>query len=147
MGMKGISPLVASVLLIAITMSIAGILAFWVSSYTTQTLPTVNRTAEECRYSNFEIYSCNLNISSSTITLTLHNIGQYEIINLTSYVVFVNNTVGPIIQLNGTLASGEFKSYVLLSTTTYASSATLSKIIVGSSACSGLTVESGCSRS
>jgi len=37
---KGISPLVASVLLIAITIAIAGILASWVSSYTQEALPT-----------------------------------------------------------------------------------------------------------
>lgn len=36
---KGISPLVASVLLIAITIAIAGILASWVTSYTEETLP------------------------------------------------------------------------------------------------------------
>jgi flagellin-like protein len=36
--MKGISPLVASVLLIAITMAVAAVLANWVSSYTTDTI-------------------------------------------------------------------------------------------------------------
>ena len=36
--MKGISPLVASVLLIAITMAVAAILANWVSSFTRQTV-------------------------------------------------------------------------------------------------------------
>ena len=39
---KGISPLVASVLLIAITIAIAGILASWVTSYTEETLPTTS---------------------------------------------------------------------------------------------------------
>jgi len=39
---KGISPLVASVLLIAITIAIAGILASWVSSYTEEALPTTS---------------------------------------------------------------------------------------------------------
>jgi flagellin-like protein len=145
--MKGISPLVATVLLIAITMSIAGILAFWVSSYTTQTLPIVNRTAEECRYSNFEIYSCNFNIISSAITLALHNFGQYEILDLTSYIGFANNTFGPLIRLNGTLGTGEFKSFVLGNSTTGVSSATFSKIIIGSSLCPDLSRESSCTRS
>lgn len=38
---KGISPLVASVLLIAITMAVAAILASWVSGYTRTTLATL----------------------------------------------------------------------------------------------------------
>jgi len=147
--MKGISPLVASVLLIAITMSIAGILAFWVSTYTTSTLPSLNRTRieEECRFSNFDIYSCNINTSTSTITFTLHNIGQYEISNLASYIVFANNSVTPQISLNDTLPIGSFKSYVLLNSTTNVSSTTFSKIIIASTLCSGLSKESGCTRS
>ena len=39
---KGISPLVASVLLIAITIAIAAILANWVSTYTEEALPTTS---------------------------------------------------------------------------------------------------------
>ncbi len=39
---KGISPLVASVLLIAITMAIAAVLASWVSTYTEEALPTTS---------------------------------------------------------------------------------------------------------
>ena len=39
---KGISPLVASVLLIAITIAIAAVLANWVSTYTEETLPTTS---------------------------------------------------------------------------------------------------------
>jgi len=144
--MKGISPLVASVLLIAITMSIAGILAFWVSSYTTQTLPPLNRTVEECRFSNFEIYSCIFNTTSSTITFTLHNVGQYEIINLTTYAVFANGTIAPPVILNGTLGTGEFKSYSVSNSTTGVSSATFSKIIVSSLACSGLSTDNSCTR-
>jgi len=37
--MKGISPIVASVLLIAITIAIAGIVASWTTSYTEEALP------------------------------------------------------------------------------------------------------------
>ena len=38
--MKGISPLVASVLLIAITMAVAAVLANWITSYTRSTINT-----------------------------------------------------------------------------------------------------------
>jgi len=107
--MKGISPLVASVLLIAITMSVAGILAFWVSSYTSQTLPKTNRTEEECRFSNLEIWSCNLNTQTGKVTFTLHNIGLYDIGDLKVFVVLNDNTVTPPVSLDGTLLKGEYK--------------------------------------
>ena len=41
---KGISPLVATVLLIAVTMTLAGIIAFWGSSFVRTSLPTENQT-------------------------------------------------------------------------------------------------------
>jgi len=40
MGMKGISPLIAAVLLIAFTMAIAGIMATWATSFSSQRLAT-----------------------------------------------------------------------------------------------------------
>jgi flagellin-like protein len=143
--MKGISPLVATVLLIAITMSIAGILAFWVASYTTQTLPKVNRTEEECRFSNFDL-SCALNTTSGSIVVQLHNIGQYEIINLTAYVMLTDGTITSPIPLNGTLATGDYKSYIISNSTTNVSSTMFSKIIVSSLACSALSKDSTCTR-
>lgn len=145
--MKGISPLVASVLLIAITMSIAGILAFWVSSYTSSALPKMNRTVEECRYSNFEIYTCNLNTSTGDIILNLHNIGPYEIINITSYILQTDGIISPVVSLNGTLSSGEYKSFILSNSATGVPSSKFSKIIVGSGACSELRQETACARS
>jgi len=39
---KGISPLIATVLLIAITMAVAAVLANWVQTYTETALPTTN---------------------------------------------------------------------------------------------------------
>jgi flagellin-like protein len=145
--MKGISPLVASVLLIAITMSVAGILAFWVSSYTSQTLPKTNRTEEECRFSNFEIWSCNLDTASGKLTVTLHNIGIYDISELKIFILLTDNTVTSPISLNGTLLRGEYKSFVLENSTTNVSSEKFSKIIVGTGLCPDLSRESGCTRS
>jgi len=145
--MKGISPLVASVLLIAITMSVAGILAFWVSSYTSQTLPKTNRTEEECRFSNLEIWSCNLNTQTGKVTFTLHNIGLYDIGDLKVFVVLNDNTVTPPVSLNGTLLKGEYKSFVLENSSTNVSSEKFSKLIVSTGLCPSLSIESGCTRS
>lgn len=47
MSIKGISPLVATVLLIAFTMAIATLLSLWLSSFTTKTSETVEKEAEK----------------------------------------------------------------------------------------------------
>ncbi|MEM5879511.1 MAG: archaellin/type IV pilin N-terminal domain-containing protein [Candidatus Aenigmatarchaeota archaeon] len=141
--MKGISPLVASVLLIAITMSVAGILAFWVSSYTSSTLPKMNRT-EECRFSNFEIWNCRLDRTTGTLTFVLHNIGQYEILDLTSFIVLTDGTVTPMIKLNSSLIVGEYKSFILPNSTTNVPSEKFSKLIIGTGACPDLSKEAVC---
>ena len=57
--MKGISPLVAASLLIAVTMTIAGILAFWASSYMrTTTTQFTNQTSmlRKCTGARFDIF-------------------------------------------------------------------------------------------
>jgi flagellin-like protein len=135
--MKGISPLVASVLLIAITMSVAGILAYWVSSFTGQTLPKMDRT-EECRFSNFEIWSCSLNPSTRTISFTLHNIGRYEITDLAAFIE-TDGVVGDRISLNSSLSIGDFKTFTL----TNIPVENFSRLIITTS-CPDLTKESFC---
>ncbi len=57
----GISPLVAAVLLIAVTMTIAGLLAYWATSFVRTSLPETNRTEAECRLADFSIYFCSYN--------------------------------------------------------------------------------------
>lgn len=145
--MKGISPLVASVLLVAITMSVAGILAFWVSSFTGQTLPQINRTAEECRFSNFEIWSCSFDSTTETLTFTLHNIGSYDILDLQLFIVYNDSTVSPLIKLNEKLGRAEYKSFVRTASQMNVSTSGFAGIIVGSGVCPELSKQSGCLRS
>jgi len=77
--MKGISPLVAAVLLIAATMSIAGILAYWASSFVRSSLPEVNRTDVECSGSNFNVYAASYNSTTKNFTMMLENTGIYNV--------------------------------------------------------------------
>jgi flagellin-like protein len=140
--MKGISPLVASVLLIAITMSVAGILAFWVSSFTSQTLPKMNRT-EECRFSNFEIVTCSIDMSTGNLSFILRNIGQYDISDLTVYVFTTDNMVSPMVKLNSSLSRGEFKSFILSNSSTNVPAEKFSKLVIATS-CPELSKESYC---
>jgi len=58
--MKGISPLIATIILIALTIAIAGVLGLWAASYVSTKTQEVNKTAEliNCQLANFEIISC-----------------------------------------------------------------------------------------
>lgn len=113
MTMKGISPLVASVLLIAITMTIAGAIAYWASSFVATSLPT-NQTnlGGECAFGNFKIYSCRYNASTLNMSLILNNLGTTPLRNLTLFVLYANDSVQTI-SLNQTLTANALQSFIV----------------------------------
>lgn len=81
MGNKGISPLVAAVLLIAITLTIAGLLAYWASGFVKSGLPETNASQEmlKCAGANFKIYHRLYNSTTNKLTLILINTGDAEL--------------------------------------------------------------------
>jgi len=112
---KGISPLVAAVLLIAATMSIAGILAYWASSFMrVQTEAFQNQSVTgECNYADFRIYSCNYNTTSDKISMILENLRDVTLKDLNLYLFYTNGTVSSPISLNDTLSAKQFKSFFI----------------------------------
>jgi len=111
---KGVSPLVAAVLLIAATMSIAGILAFWASTFVrTQTASFENQTlTSECNFATFEVYTCTYDAGSSRISLALNNNGQVALKNLAAYVQYANDTLQQI-NMTDTLPQNSLKQFYL----------------------------------
>jgi flagellin-like protein len=77
LSMKGISPLIAAVLLIAFTMAIAGMMATWATTFSREQLETA--TSEADCIGVLDISS--LSFNNQTITVKIRNIG--DIINLT----------------------------------------------------------------
>jgi flagellin-like protein len=110
---KGISPLVAAVLLIAVTMTIAGLLAYWAASFVKTSLPETNETETQCRFADFSIYSCTY--SNRTVNLILENTQNVDLEDLKAYFIFSNNTVSDAYDLNETLPSGRLKSFTITS--------------------------------
>jgi len=102
----GISPLVAAVLLIAVTMTIAGLLAYWATSFVRTSLPETNKTETECQFAAFSIYSCAYVNSTETVSLILENHKNVELRNLRTFLIFPNASVSNPIELNGTLSAG-----------------------------------------
>lgn len=72
---KGISPLVATVLLIAITMTIAGVLAYWASGFVSVSLPQ-----PECSTASFIILQKNYDILSKNMTMFIQNKGPGNLV-------------------------------------------------------------------
>lgn len=141
-GTKGISPLVASVLLIAATMSIAAILAYWASSFVKTSLPEINKTQQECQFADFTIYQCNYQSSTKELDLVINNIRTIQIQQLQVFVFDANGTPGSSVPLNGTIDPGSFQPFPISGV-----SANFSKIVVTSKLCPDLLKESACSRS
>jgi len=79
---KGISPLVATVLLIAITMTLAGIVAFWGSSFFRTSLPTENQTQalQACSGGSIKLISSSYDSNTQTFTITIYNDGTQRLV-------------------------------------------------------------------
>ena len=112
--MKGISPIVAAVLLIAITMTIAGVLAYWSSTFVSTGLPTENVTTSQCRLAQFEFLNCRYNSTAQTLVFSLNNVRSIELSNLTAFVEYGNGTVSSGMHLNQSLPGSSIRSYSVL---------------------------------
>ena len=70
--MKGVSPLIATVLLVAFTMVIAGIMATWANTFSTGKLDEATRTAD-C-LGTLDLSS--LNFNNGTVTVKIKNVSD-----------------------------------------------------------------------
>ncbi len=111
--MKGISPIVAAVLLIAITMTIAGVLAYWSSTFVSTGLPAENITTAQCRLAQFQFQTCRYNSTSQVIAFSLNNLRTADLGNLTAFIEYPNGTISNGISLNGSLVANTIKSYTV----------------------------------
>jgi len=106
---KGVSPLVASVLLIAATMALAGILAFWSSGFIRgQTVEFENKTAtlKKCTGADFQIYSyTRYNTSTHNVTIILVNKADF-VLQITEVDLFYPNGTIAKQTVNQTLPAG-----------------------------------------
>ena len=133
-SLKGISPLVATVLLIAATMSIAMILSFWASSFVQQGLPQQNQTEQQrnCQFADFDIYQCSYNVTNSSMSLILRNLRSSPIQDVRLVLFLPNNSVSLPYSLSQSLPGGAFQSYSLYDIPAF------NKIVVSSLPCTGI---------
>lgn len=111
---KGISPLVAAVLLIAVTMTIAGVLSYWTSSFVKTRLEKErNETVMiECAGADFEIYGTpTYDETSKNLSFVLHNKQFIELKDLKALFFYSSGiTEKP---LNQTLLGNSYTSFTV----------------------------------
>ena len=140
---KGISPLVAAVLLIAATMSIAGILAYWASNFVRTALPPENSSQTTCQFADFQIYQCSYSVATQTISFVLYNYRTTPLGGLTATIFDVNNfPTWNNVTLNSSLPVGQFVGYSVPGIPS-----NFTKIVVTTSMCPSLFHDSACTRS
>jgi len=109
---KGISPLVATVILIAATMSIAGILAYWTTSFIKTRLTEAESITggSKCFGAEFELRSGSYN--DNTLNLILDNKKSVDLLLTNLFLVYPDNKLDTK-SLNETLKGNEIKALII----------------------------------
>jgi flagellin-like protein len=109
---KGISPLVATVILIAATMSIAGILAYWTTGFIKTRLTEAESITggTKCFGAEFELRSGSYD--GSTLHLILDNKKTVDLLLTNLFLVYPDNELDTK-SLNETLKGNEIKSLTI----------------------------------
>lgn len=122
--MKGISPMIATVLLIAFTLAIAGIFSGWLTSFTKSTSTTVQERSDTrvtCSYGGIALSNLEYNTTASNGNIT-GNIENTDIVDLgdIDIEIFFTNATRYLGDLNRTLQPGEKDTFqIFINTTTY----------------------------
>lgn len=89
--MKGLSPLVATVLLIAFTVGVGGIISVFVTGFTQSSSKTISTEGErQVICSNGAIDVTNLRYCNNNISGIIRNTGRITVGNITVQTIFVN---------------------------------------------------------
>jgi len=101
--MKGLSPIIATVMLIALTLSIVAILATWFSSLTkgqTGNIESGSKSLINCTTANLDLVGVICSNSSQQLQIAVNNIGQIDLYDFSTLAqinntYYQNNTGGP----------------------------------------------------
>lgn len=109
--MKAISPLIASVLLIAFTVAVGGVLSVWITSFTTSSTQTVEEqatTSLACSYGGVSL--SNLKYCGGGLSGRVENTGNIALGNITIQIVYANASMQKHYR-NVTIEVGEIDSF------------------------------------
>ena len=108
---KGISPLVAVIMLIAFTMIVAGILAGWATRFATEQRSML----EKCVRANLVIKKAVYDSATENMSIMLYNAGTVPLRDFQAQLTYDDN--GPPMpqtwDVKGTLDANSFETYIL----------------------------------
>ncbi|MBI1971722.1 MAG: hypothetical protein HYS53_00315 [Candidatus Aenigmarchaeota archaeon] len=120
---KGVSPLVAAVLLISFTMAIAAILATWATQYMSQQTATLTTKGNEanCVYARMALDTFTYDKNSNQLILIINNDGRIGLQNFTLFLyngsgisrVSLETDTSVTNKQNTTLPPGEPRSFIV----------------------------------
>jgi len=114
---KGISPLVATVILIAATMSIAGILAYWTSGFIKTRLTEAESITGGAKCFGAELELRSGSYDGSTLNLILDNKKSVDLLLTNLFLVYPDNKLDTK-TLNETIKGTEIKALTIENVTT-----------------------------
>jgi flagellin-like protein len=126
---KGISPLIAVIMLIAFTMIVAGILAGWATTFVTQQREEL----QFCARAQLLIQNANYNDTTRNLVVALFNTGDVPLKGFVARMTYTNNTV--VSERTG-LEGLEIISQDI-KTVTLSTDDTLDKVVIQSLQCRG----------
>ncbi|RLE45038.1 hypothetical protein DRJ22_05110 [Candidatus Woesearchaeota archaeon] len=103
----GMNPLTMAIALVVITILIAAGLSFWATNLTISKPGPVPKSS--CAEAKFGLYSGSYDVSTSTVFLTLNNMGPVDLTDLRVYFIYSNYTHDK--PLEGTLSKNIIKSF------------------------------------
>jgi len=108
--MKGVSPLIATVLLIAFTVAAAGIISGWLQGFTRSTTNTVTSQSQNeliCSYAGISLSSLKYSATDFSLSGKIENTGKVGIGGITMQIFFNNGSGSNNLPLctNGTVFS------------------------------------------
>lgn len=106
---KGVSPFIASVLLIALVLAVAAIFSGWFTQFVTRTGETVEEHSEErvtCSYGGIALTDLEYNSTTGNLTGYIENVDIIPLGNI-DLEIFYDNATRQEIDLNAELESGE----------------------------------------
>jgi flagellin-like protein len=111
--MKGVSPLVASVLLIAFAIAVAGLYSGWITSFTKTTTEEVQEQSEKrvtCSYGGIALDDVKYNRTTGNMSGTVENTDLISLGNIDFEIFYANASRGKL-DLNMILEPGEKNTF------------------------------------
>jgi len=111
--MKGISPLIASVLLIGFTVGVAVILSGWITHFTKTSTDIVEEEGKEsilCSYGGITLRNVKFGTTTKNISGVIENTGTIDLGNIDIQILYTNGT-DLLHDLNYTLTPGKQISF------------------------------------